>query len=303
MVEGNNESKNDSPELNPNTPGDVLPTRRSLRPLAHSRSVSRPHEGTVVATAAPTARRRTGTSKTTRRLRSTAILALVVPGLVATVGLPAVAAFNDTDDSKLSASVVQTIKDSGAQTLSVKSDVEAQKLDADEYSATTVEELAANRAQEEAEAAAERRAEVAAEQESASTEFESAAVLASDTENTVALNTDTSYQSQIFAEALKYQGVPYVFGGATPAGFDCSGFVKYVYAKFGVNLPHSSTAQGAMGTTIPISEAVPGDLLVAPGHIGFYAGNGQILHASQPGVPLRIGGLYQDYHAVRLPIG
>ncbi|WP_245827228.1 C40 family peptidase [Mycetocola reblochoni] len=289
--------------MNPNTHGDVLPTRRSLRPLAHSRSVSRPHESTTAVAPTATKARRTGPTKTTRRIRSTAILALVVPGLVATVGLPAVAAFNSPEDSQVGASLVQTLKESGTQTLSVSGDVEAQEVDVDTYSATTREELAATAAQEEADAAAERRAEAAAEQETAETEYESATVLASDTENTVALNDDTSYQSQLFAEALKYQGVPYVFGGATPAGFDCSGFVKYVYAKFGVSLPHSSTAQGAMGTTIPLSEAVPGDLLVAPGHIGFYAGNGQILHASQPGVPLRIGGMYQDYHAVRLPIG
>ena len=86
-----------------------------------------------------------------------------------------------------------------------------------------------------------------------------------------------------------------------PAGFDCSGLVQYVYAQFGISLPHSSPAQGAAGTQIPESQAVPGDLVVMDGHIGFYAGNGMILHAPYEGTVVRVQPIWtSDYYIVRI---
>ncbi len=76
--------------------------------------------------------------------------------------------------------------------------------------------------------------------------------------------------SAIIAEAAKYVGVPYVSGGSTPAGFDCSGFVSYVYAQFGISLPRSSGAYYSVGTRV--SSPLPGDIIVSPGHLGIYAG-------------------------------
>ena len=73
-----------------------------------------------------------------------------------------------------------------------------------------------------------------------------------------------------------------------PAGFDCSGFVMYVYAQFGVSMPHSSAGQGAMGTRISEADAQPGDLVIMAGHDGFYAGNGMILHAPYEGASVRV---------------
>ncbi|MEJ1229882.1 MAG: NlpC/P60 family protein [Galbitalea sp.] len=72
----------------------------------------------------------------------------------------------------------------------------------------------------------------------------------------------------------QYLGVPYVFGGESPAGFDCSGLVAYVFAQFGISLPHSSMLQGEMGTRIPYSQALPGDVVVMHGgsHVGIYIG-------------------------------
>ena len=109
--------------------------------------------------------------------------------------------------------------------------------------------------------------------------------------------------ASVFAVAQQYIGVPYVYGGATPAGFDCSGLVMYVYAQFGISLPHSSAGQGAAGTRISEADAVPGDLVIMPGHDGFYAGNGMILHAPYEGASVRIQPIWtSDYYIVRIGI-
>ncbi|WP_183084937.1 C40 family peptidase [Mycetocola manganoxydans] len=221
-------------------------------------------------------------SSTWKTWRSTAIMALVVPGLFATVALPAYA-FSPIEENAAGSSTLQSLKESGAQSLSVDAGVTANAVARDGYSATTEAELATARAAAEAEA---RRATFVSTQKT---------FAGPSAEDHLANPSYPSFSlDQVFAVALQYQGVPYVYGGATPAGFDCSGFVKYVYAQFGINMPHSSTAQGNMGTRISVADAVPGDLVVSAGHIGFYAGNNMILHASRPGTPLRIGPIYAD---------
>lgn len=82
--------------------------------------------------------------------------------------------------------------------------------------------------------------------------------------------------------ALNYEGAPYVYGGVTPDGWDCSGFTAYVYAQAGITLPHQSEAQAAQGVRIDWADAQPGDLLWRPGHVGIYLGNGMMIHASTP---------------------
>jgi cell wall-associated NlpC family hydrolase len=90
--------------------------------------------------------------------------------------------------------------------------------------------------------------------------------------------------AEVASIALRYVGTPYVVGGATPAGFDCSGLVVYVYAQVGIDLPHQSTAilDSPRTTVISASEAQPGDLLWSPGHIGIYIGDGKQVDASRP---------------------
>ncbi|WP_311472567.1 C40 family peptidase [uncultured Actinomyces sp.] len=84
-----------------------------------------------------------------------------------------------------------------------------------------------------------------------------------------------------------YLGTPYVWGGGGPGGFDCSGFVSYVYAQMGISLPHQSGDILNSGTVISASEARPGDILWWPGHVGIYAGDGQVLHSTPgPGVSI-----------------
>ena len=80
--------------------------------------------------------------------------------------------------------------------------------------------------------------------------------------------------------ALQYQGYPYMAGGNTPDGWDCSGFTQYVYSQFGVNLPHYSGAQAGAGTIV--TDPQPGDLMVSYSHAGIYIGNGLMIHAMNP---------------------
>jgi cell wall-associated NlpC family hydrolase len=90
--------------------------------------------------------------------------------------------------------------------------------------------------------------------------------------------------AQVASIALRYVGTPYVVGGASPAGFDCSGLVSYVYAQVGIDLPHQSTGilNSPRTTVISAAEARPGDLLWSPGHIGIYIGDGKQVDASRP---------------------
>jgi len=109
----------------------------------------------------------------------------------------------------------------------------------------------------------------------------------------------------VVATAKQYIGTPYVFGGATPAGFDCSGYVMYVYAQYGINLAHSVPLQDQAGTTIPTSEAQPGDVVIFnnEAHDGFYMGNGMIMDAPKPGGAISIRPIWtSDYHIVRFGI-
>ncbi|HUJ55878.1 MAG TPA: NlpC/P60 family protein [Gaiellaceae bacterium] len=93
--------------------------------------------------------------------------------------------------------------------------------------------------------------------------------------------------------ALRYLGVPYVWGGASPAGFDCSGLVMYVYAQLGISLPHYTVAQWNATEPISTSEMQPGDLVFFDnlGHVGIYIGGGEVVDAPHTGAVVRIDSL------------
>ena len=85
--------------------------------------------------------------------------------------------------------------------------------------------------------------------------------------------------------AASYVGTPYIFGGSNPRGFDCSGYIKFVFSQFGVDLAHGVTSQARAGIIISPSDAVPGDLVIYNdhGHSGIYAGGDLMYHAPQRG--------------------
>lgn len=98
--------------------------------------------------------------------------------------------------------------------------------------------------------------------------------------------------SAVIAEASKYVGVPYVSGGSSPSGFDCSGFVSYVYGKLGVSLPRTSGAYYNVGTRV--SSPQPGDIIVSPGHLGIYAGPNLQIDAPRPGKTIQFRSIWQS---------
>jgi cell wall-associated NlpC family hydrolase len=97
--------------------------------------------------------------------------------------------------------------------------------------------------------------------------------------------------------AMRYLGVPYVWGGSSPRGFDCSGLVSYVFAQIGVSLPHSSYSQFGMGSAVSISQLQAGDLVFFTGasHVGIYIGGGQFIHAPHTGDVVKISSLSGYY--------
>jgi cell wall-associated NlpC family hydrolase len=105
--------------------------------------------------------------------------------------------------------------------------------------------------------------------------------------------------SSVVSIALQYLGVPYVWGGASPSGFDCSGLTMYVYAKVGVYLPHNAAMQYGMGTPVSRSQLAPGDLVFFNGlsHVGMYIGGGRFVHAPHTGDVVKISSLSEYWYS------
>jgi cell wall-associated NlpC family hydrolase len=99
--------------------------------------------------------------------------------------------------------------------------------------------------------------------------------------------------------AMQYLGTPYVWGGSSPGGFDCSGFVMYVYSQMGVSLPHLAAGQYNYGTPVSRDQLEPGDLVFFDGlgHVGIYIGNGEFIHSPHTGDVVKISSLNDSWYA------
>lgn len=107
---------------------------------------------------------------------------------------------------------------------------------------------------------------------------------------------------QLIASAKAFMGVPYVWGGETPDGFDCSGFTQYVMKQNGISLPRTAAEQFEVGTPVNKTDLKIGDLVFfttyKPGasHVGFYMGDGNFIHASSAQKKVGISSLADDYY-------
>ncbi len=213
---------------------------------------------------------------------SLAVTAVIVPGLFATVALPAYAYSAPTTTTAADATeALQELKAAGAQKVSVNAEAAPVPVARDNFSTTSAAEI--------------RRASLAA------------SYAAYSGPNVAALLANPPYPNfnlgGIAAVAQQYVGVPYVYGGADPSGFDCSGFVMYVYAQFGVALPHSASGSAAAGTAISREAALPGDIVILPGHSGIYLGGGMFIDAPEAGRTIQVRPIYEnDYYIVRVGI-
>ena len=120
---------------------------------------------------------------------------------------------------------------------------------------------------------------------------------------TLSSSSSSAAGERIVAKAKEYLGVPYVYGGTSPSGFDCSGFVYYVYRQCGYSITRTATTQNGDGTKVSRSSLQPGDIVIfynsamtAIGHSAIYIGDGQFIHASSSGGRVMITSLSSSYY-------
>ena len=206
-----------------------------------------------------------------------AIMALVVPALFCTVALPAYAYSPEASDKGGEATAaLSDLKEADAQTVAISDEIALAAPTRDAFTATSAAEL--------------RRAQL---------RVQYASYRGPTVKDYLANPPYPSFSlDQVVAVALQYRGVPYRYGGADPSGFDCSGFTQFVYAQFGVSLPHSSSRQGAGGAQISPADALPGDLVAMDGggHIGIYLGGGMMIDAPRPGTVVNVRPIYNPAH-------
>lgn len=110
---------------------------------------------------------------------------------------------------------------------------------------------------------------------------------------------------QLVAFARQFLGVPYVWAGRSPGGFDCSGYVWYVYNHFGIQLPRMADGQFGVGAVVARRDLAPGDLVFfstyepGPSHVGIYIGGGRFIHASSGACAVTVTPLNKDYYRER----
>lgn len=253
--------------------------------MASTRRETRSHSSLVRSpdSPPPSAQRKPG-SKATPKLLRFAVVTLVVPSLFATVALPAYALTpGDETAVQVATQPVQEVvlEATYAKTVDASGEIPARSVARDAFTATSAAEI--------------ERAALAA----------AYAVYTGPTTSDYLANPPYPNFSldQVAQVALQYQGVPYRFGGADPSGFDCSGLVMFVYAQFGIALPHGVSSQAARGTPITREAALPGDIVTMSGHNGIYLGNGTFIDAPDVGGFVSVRPIWtDDYYIYRLGI-
>jgi len=188
-----------------------------------------------------------------------------------------------------------------------KQSIEARLAEREELLASVKNEIAQLQAEErrrQAEYAAQARARVEAQQLAAQTAAQQDVAQAT-YEQALAdgaydPNVPAARYGHVVGIALQYLGVPYVWGGSSPStGFDCSGFIMYVFAQIGVYLPHHAASQFAYGTPVSREQLEPGDLVFFDGlgHAGIYIGGGQFVHAPHTGDVVKISSIYESWYS------
>jgi cell wall-associated NlpC family hydrolase len=252
--------------------------------------------------------------------RSGLVLALS-SGLVASMGLPVSAAATEEQQTSVTASIPVVAPDAALASESVtasasatvrfehaafhpaSSTVQARPVTASSRDITTISRsLAGNAYRADLRAQSARRAAAAAH--AAAVAPKAVHSSSSTTTRTATTHTATHASSSVsgrgasvVAIASRYLGIPYVYGGSSPRGFDCSGLTMYVYAQLGVSLPRTAAAQYGATTRIARSQAVPGDLIFfftggSVTHVAIYLGGNMMLAAPHTGDVVKRQSIY-----------